>query len=366
MQDGIDSIVASTSDHPANTGLVIGVLKDDQRSVLGFGPTGGGTSAGETLFEIGSVTKVFTTALLSTLATEGVVAPDDAVANLASELVGFPPQITLQRLATHTSGLPKMPSNILVSMLRDPRNPYAAYGVDDLLRYLSRRPPSQRRIEARQVDYSNLGMALLGMLLARRFGESYETAIVSKICEPLGMKDTCIKLTPDKARRMARPHNARGKRSRNWDMPAFAGAGALKSTADDLLIFLAAHLGGATSALTRSLQDCHTIRSRSFASPGPLQRLVAKISGLDLDHDRFREGMALGWTVGRLPSGGAQVHWHHGATGAYRAFVGFVMTPRIGAVVLANSGLKIKDGILGTTATDRIGFGVLERLAAST
>jgi CubicO group peptidase (beta-lactamase class C family) len=145
-------------------------------------------------------------------------------------------------------------------------------------------------------------------------------------------------------------------------MPAFAGAGALKSSADDLLTFLAAHLGSASSALTHPLEECHAVRAKTFAPPGALQRLVARVSGQDLGDDRTQQGMALGWTVGHLPSGEVQAHWHHGATGGYRAFVAFVQGKRIAVVVLANSGPTMRDGVLGTTATDRVGFGVLEQL----
>ncbi|MFV2044941.1 MAG: serine hydrolase domain-containing protein [Thermoanaerobaculales bacterium] len=362
MQDGIDAIIASTSDHPAHSGLVVGVLKGGQGSVHGYGTAGEATPAGDTIFEIGSVTKVFTTTLLSILAAEDSVALDDPVASLAAELARFPAQITLQHLATHTAGLPKMPSNIIRSMLRDRGNPYAAYSTDDLLRYLSKHPPQLRRVEARRVSYSNLGMALLGTLLARKLDLSYEAAIVGRICEPLGMMDTGIQLTPDQERRLAAPHNPRGKRVRNWDLPAFAGAGALMSTAEDLLTFLAAHLGSGPSSLTAPLQECHAVRAKTFAPPGALERLVARVSGGLLSDDRTQEGMALGWTVGRLPSGEAQVHWHHGATGGYRAFVGFVQAKRIAVVVLANSGPRMREGVLGTTATDRVGFRVLEHL----
>jgi CubicO group peptidase (beta-lactamase class C family) len=362
MQDKIDTIVASTSDHPAQTGMVIGFLKNDQRTIRGYGTVGDSPPTGDTVFEIGSVTKVFTTALLSILAGEGVIAMDEPVARLAPELVDFHPQITLQRLATHTSGLPKMPSNILGSMLRDLGNPYAAYTSEDMLRYLSRNPPSPRRMEARQVDYSNLGMGLLGMFLAKRVGGSYEAAIVDKICEPIGMVDTLIELTPIQERRMALPHNARGKPSRNWDLPAFEGAGALKSTADDLLTFLAAHMGDPTSDLTQHLQNSHVVRSNTFAPPNSLQRLAARVSNQDPLHNLTHEGMALGWTVGSLHSDESPVHWHHGATGGYRAFMGFVLTHHIGVVILANSGLSMRDGLLGATATDHVGFAVLEHL----
>ena len=358
----IDAIVASTSNHPAHTGLVVGLLEGGQGSIHGYGIAGGAPPAGDTLYEIGSVSKIFTTALLSILADEGTVELEDPVADFVAELSAFPPQVTLQHLATHTTGLPKMPSNILRSMLRDRGNPYAGYSTEDLLRYLSKHPPSARQMAARQVRYSNLGMALLGMLLARRLGGTYEAAVIRTICDPLGMSDTAIQIAPEHESRLAAPHNPRGKRGRNWDLPAFAGAGALKSTTDDLLTFLAAHLGRGPSELTRALQNCHSVRERTFAPPGALQRLVARVSGRELGDDRIQEGMALGWTVGRLPSGEAQVHWHHGATGGYRAFVGFVKARQIAVVVLANSGPTMQDGMFGTTATDRVGFATLELL----
>ncbi|UCH58538.1 MAG: beta-lactamase family protein [Anaerolineales bacterium] len=365
MDANLDAIVRSQSDHPKQTGLVVGVLQGGQRSVYGYGTVGGAPPAGDTLFEIGSVTKVFTTALLSILAAEKFVNFDDPLAGLASELENFPRDITLLRLATHTSGLPKMPANLFGSMLRDPKNPYAAYSSRQLLEYLSRHPPEAQPLEAQPVVYSNLGMGLLGTLLARQLGGSYEGAINSKICQPLGMQDTCIQLTEDHKRRLAEPHNARGKRSRNWDLPAFAGAGALKSTADDLLTFLSAHLGEAPEALAAALQDCHAIWTRNFAPPGRLQRLIAQTSGKDVLAEHSREGMALCWTVSRLPAGEVQVHWHHGATGGYRAFAGFVQESAVGVVVLTNSGLSMRDGFLGSTATDRLGFKILEQLTSA-
>jgi CubicO group peptidase (beta-lactamase class C family) len=364
MQHSIDALIASTSDHPAHTGLVVGVFDGARRDVFGYGAVEGERPGGDTLFEIGSVTKVFTTGLLSLLVAEETVTLDEPAASQSSELQGFSPQVTLRHLATHTAGLPKMPSNILGSMLRDRSNPYAAYSTQDLLRWLARRSPSQSRIDAGLVNYSNLGMGLLGTLLAAKLGQNYETAVRIRICEPLGMEDTRIQLPPDQAGRLAPPHSARGRRISSWDLPAFAGAGALRSTADDLLSFLAAQLGEPPTALTPALQDCHEAQSQRFAPPGLMQRLVARLSGVDLSNDRTREGMALGWTVGRLPSGD-QVHWHHGATGGYRAYAGFVRSSGAGVVVLANSGLSMRDGILGTTATDRVGFAVLEQLSAA-
>lgn len=364
MRQAIETIVTTTSDLPPHTGLIVGTLEGGRRSVFGYGSLDGGSPAGDTVFEIGSVSKVFTTALLSILVADEVVSLDQPAAELSPGLAEFPRQITLLHLATHTSGLPKMPSNTLRSMLRNRGNPYANYTSTDLFRYLAGHPPAERRIRAGQVAYSNLGMGLLGTLLARKVGQTYEAAIDGRICAPLRMKDTVIRLTPDPQRRMAAPHRARGKHGQTWDMPAFEGAGGLKSTADDLLTFLAANLGAAPSSLAAALQACHQVRTRAFAPPGLLQRLTAPWTSQGPEEDPTHEGMALGWTVGRRSSGAAEVHWHHGATGGYRAFVGFVRPMRVAAVVLANTGPSLRDGLSGTTATDRLGFEILEHLVS--
>ncbi len=94
-----------------------------------------------------------------------------------------------------------------------------------------------------QYEYSNLGGGLLGHVLARRAGTDYETLARSRICDPLGMKDTRITLTPEMKARLAVGHDQGLESVENWDLPTLAGAGALRSTANDLLKFLAANLG---------------------------------------------------------------------------------------------------------------------------
>lgn len=365
MQSAVDSIVHSLPAYRENTGLVVGVVQHGRCSTFGYGrtqDTGLDPPRGDTVFEIGSISKVFTTSLLSITLANGQLHLEEAVRDLVPHLSGWPSELSLFCLATHTSGLPKMPSNIFRSMLRDWNNPYAAYSTADLLGYLSRHKP-RGRLPA-PVNYSNLGMALLGFIVAQRLGDSYEQVVVKHVCDPLSLSDTRITLTSDQRGRLAPPHSPAGKPGHNWDLSAFAGAGALRSTANDLLKFLAAHLGEAPAILKTALGASHPIRTETFLPPGGLQRLLsgALRKGPDL---RYRRGMALGWTVGHLHSGGKQVHWHHGATGGYRAFAGYVKDTDTGVVVLANSGLGFVDAILNTTATDDIGFKVLEHLNAS-
>ncbi|MFX1537358.1 MAG: serine hydrolase domain-containing protein [Promethearchaeota archaeon] len=363
MREEIDNIVNSLFTHPKNTGLVVGIVKDDQISVFGYGKvkeTLAEPPQGDTLFEIGSVTKVFTTALLSLLISEELLNLDDPVCNLMPELSNLPAEITLVRLATHTSGLPKMPSNIFWTTLRKRRNPYAQYPITKLLEYLSKYKPKRKLTD--QIQYSNLGVALLGHVLAEKMGTSYEQAVVSKICDKLDLSDTRITLTSEQKERLSIPHSANGKPSQNWDMPAFAGAGALRSTVNDMLKFLVAHLGRPQSTLTDAIQVCHEKRPGSFPPPGRLQKIFSRLFRKRQEFIQYFQGIALGWVIGRMGAEGVQVYWHHGATGGYQAFIGFVKNTNKGIVILINRGPRFSELVNGISLADEIGFRVLELL----
>ena len=295
----VDAAVAGTP----HVDLVVGVIRDGRPAVFGYGKR---SPDGSTLFEIGSITKAFTGVLLATLAAEGKVALDDSLQRhlpadwTAPSRLGRP--ITLAQLATHTSGLPRLPSNLGA---KDLRNPYADYSDARLRDFLGGvtlgTSPGER------YAYSNLGTGLLGWILARADGRPYEDLVVDRICGPLGLKDTRIALSDDQKRRLA-PGHAGGKPVWNWDIPVIAGAGALRSTADDLLRFLAANLDGRYAA-------SHEPR---FKTP---------------EHETW---VALGWHVSPLP-GGRPMVWHNGGTGGYRSFAGFVKASRTAVVVLSNT-----------------------------
>lgn len=365
MKATIDPIVGALPPPPGNTGLVVGLIHGDERRVMGFGRAGEARPDppnGETVFEIGSISKVFTTTLLALLVAEGRLRLEDRVCDLVPSLSHLPAGMTLLRLATHTAGLPKMPGNLLGSMLRNPRNPYAAYSTADLLRSLARYRPPRRRTGTDPIRYSNLGAALLGQVLAQASDCSYEAAVTGRICDPLSMPDTRIELGPEQAARLAPPHSASGKPVQPWDLPAFAPAGGLRSTANDLLAYLAANLGRARSPLAEALPLCHEVRSEAFPRPGRLQAWVSGRVGDGAEAEHRRQGMALGWFVGQPGPAGPRVLWHHGATGGYRAFAGFVPGSGTGVVVLANRGPARPDLISGSTSADDLGFRLLEAL----
>ena len=243
-------------------GIVVGVIEPAGRRVVAYGNLANGdprTLDGDTIFEIGSVTKVFTSLLLADMVNRKEVALDDPAAKYLPENVKMPERngksITLLDLSTHTSGLPRLPSNLKP---KDPHNPYADYSVDDLYQFLS--SYTLPRDPGSEFEYSNLGAGLLGHLLACRAGTDYESLIGSRITRPLSMPDTGITLSSSMKRRMATGHNAMLAPVADWDLPTLAGAGALRSSANDMLTFLEAFLGYRESPLAPAMKAMLEVR----------------------------------------------------------------------------------------------------------
>ena len=191
-------------------GIVVGVIEPNGRRVVVYGNLAKSDPRpvdGDTIFEIGSISKVFTSLLLADMVKRKEVTLDDPAAKYLPEHVRMPERsgraITLLDLSTHSSGLPRVPGNLNP---KDPNNPYADYSVDDLYEFLS--GYTLPRDPGSEVEYSNLGGGLLGHILAHRAGTDYETLVRVRITEPLGMPDTGIALSSSMKHRMATGHNA--------------------------------------------------------------------------------------------------------------------------------------------------------------
>ncbi|MDQ2871432.1 MAG: serine hydrolase [Acidobacteriota bacterium] len=317
---GIRAILQDRVDSKRATGLVAGVLDGDAKRVIAAGVSGTDRPLdGDTVFEIGSITKVFTASLLADMVRRGEVKLDDPISKYLPSNVRAPSrngrQITLLDLATQSSGLPRLPDNLSP---RDPANPYADYTVEKLYEFLSRY--ELPRDVGSKYEYSNLGVGLLGHLLARKAGTTYEELLTKRILAPLQMRDTAITLPPAMRKRLAAGHDESGSVVPNWDLPTFAGAGGLRSTVNDMLKFLAANLGKGDPSAVAVLADTHRVR-RATEQPG-----------LDI---------ALAWHV--LHPFGEELVWHNGGTGGYHSWIGFVAKRRSAAVVLSNSSGNIDD-----------------------
>jgi CubicO group peptidase (beta-lactamase class C family) len=270
-----------------------------------------------TVYEIGSVTKVFTAVALAEMVVHGEVGLDDPVQRYLPDSVHVPSrpghEITLRLLSAQRSGLPRMPSNFAPG---NPNNPYADYDSGRLFAFLN--GYTLPREPGASYEYSNLGVGLLGLALSRRAGSSYEDLVLARVIRPLRLADTRVTLTPELRARLARGYAGEQEAS-NWDLDALAGAGALRSTARDLTRFVAAATGLVASPLDSAFRLTEVIQ----ADAGPTLRI------------------GLGWHV--IGRDTATLYWHNGGTGGYHSFVGFDPRRKIGVVVLSNSSQSIDD-----------------------
>ena len=297
-------------------GIVIGVIEPKGRRIIAHGRLEKGDNRaldGDTIFEIGSVTKVFTALLAADMAQRGEIRLDDPIEKYLPPGVKVPQrndrQITIIDLATHTSGLPRSLGNF---QPKNPANSSADYTLERLYSFLA--SYELTRDVGSKYQYSNLGYGLLGLGLARRAGVDYETLVETRIDGPLKMKDTRITLTPEMRERLAAGHDAALKTVHSWGISTLPGAGALQSTANDLLIFLAAALGYTDTSLSAPMRTLLATR-RPTGEPF-----------IDI---------AMAWNVDT--HGGDEIIWKSGAVGGYRAFIGYVARSRVGIVALSNA-----------------------------
>jgi D-alanyl-D-alanine-carboxypeptidase/D-alanyl-D-alanine-endopeptidase len=321
-------------DH-TNAELVIAVYQHGKVSFQGFGKVSDAnqnTPDENTIFEIGSVTKIFTATLLAEMVDDGTVKLDDPISLYLPAGVTSPKknghEITLENLATHTSGLPRLPDNLLPNA-KDPQNPYADYTTQKLYDSLATvrlaSEPGSKSV------YSNYGFGLLGKILALKVGKPYEELIEENICAPLELKDTTISLSAEQKARLAPGHSPDGSVVPNWDFDALAGCGAMRSDAADLIKLVRANLSESDSRVSRALNETHENHFQTMSG-----------------------GIGLGWQISRTVEGQSLL-WHNGGTGGYVSFVGFDKENEIGVVILSSYG----DAFVGDTSVDKMGMKIL-------
>lgn len=317
----IQSMLDARVEAGGAVGIALGLLEPDG-SVRTFssGSAGAGrpTLGPTTLFEIGSISKVFTGTLLADMARRGEVDIEDPVQTYLPDGVTMPVragrEIRLVDLATHRSALPRLPGNMAPA---DPSNPYADYTTEMMYAFLSGYE-LPRDIGA-EAEYSNLGVGLLGHVLALRLGMTWEEAVRERILDPLGMDGTGVRLTPEMEARMAAGHDPAAEPVPLWDVGVLAGAGALRSDVEDMLRFLEANVGAPSTELERAMRDAHQPREPMGGS--------AEIG--------------LNWIT--RTTDGRRIVWHNGGTAGFRTFAGFDPDSEAAVVVLTNSGIGADD-----------------------
>jgi serine-type D-Ala-D-Ala carboxypeptidase/endopeptidase len=317
------------------TSAVVGVLRPSGRSIIAYQSRRGPHAVepgGDTIFEIASLTKVFTALLLADAVTRGDVRLDDPLSALVPAGVKVPEfsghAITLADLATHTSGLPLRPNNLHAAP--DTPNKYAGYTLEQLYAGL----PEYRLAHApgTQFEYSNLAFALLGDALARRAREPFPDLLRGRVTAPLGLADTQFNDDPATADRRARGHDLDLQPIGPTSNGALSPAGGLRSTANDLLQLLDLFLGG--------------------SGPGDLPQAARLMLTLDRPGDGSDTRMTLGWR--RTVAHGETYYWSHGSSDGSRTFMGF--NPSRGVAVVALADAASGGGL------DDIGWHVLDPL----
>lgn len=319
-------------------GVSVGVINGDSNAVFSYGKVhldSNEVPDGNTIYEIGSITKVFTTLLLADAAARGKADFNDTIDKFLPADVNVPDfngrGIRLIDLATHTSALPRIPFNM--NILAGLNNPYSDYSEKELYEFLSNY--KLQREPGAQYEYSNLGGGLLGHILELAEGKKYEQLVVSNICEPLGMDDTRINLSEQQKKRLAQGYGGNPLWPAgikvpmgNWDFLVLAGCGALRSSVNDMMKFLKANMGIDKTQLYESMEKTH--------------RQKEEINGT--------MRIALGWHIMDSEDSDKDIIWHNGGTGGYRSFIGFNSKYRAGVVVLSNT---------ASTEVDSAGFEII-------
>ncbi|MEH7239512.1 serine hydrolase domain-containing protein [Bacillus sp. JJ1562] len=304
LQKEISKIVHSYVEKRNHLILSIGVLNKGETATFLY--TGSDVSPVDEdnppIYEIGSTSKVFTTTLLGEMIQDGILSLNDSIGQYIPKLSDQHP-ITLKHLANHTSGLPDVSLRKFIANLfksKKARDPYCLMSVNEVLQYYYKHPKEPKL----KSSYSNEGMGTLGRILAKRLNTDYEQAIKKRIAEPLGMKDTFIKVPIEKQNRLLKGHDGKGKEQPPVEMNEFAGAGAIRSTINDMLLFLKAHMNAETKAYQLTQQ--------------PSVKVAKNAS------------MGLGWILE------GETIWHNGNTLGFSSHLEFEKKRHIGAVILSN------------------------------
>lgn len=329
----IDSIVALMGQLPNDAQIALAIYRDDTPLFLGFKRQGDSllvVDNADQAYEAGSISKVFTSTFLAQAVTEEKVSLQQSVWPLLA-LDSIPEaEITLQQLANHTSGLPRIPSNLMMYAVTHPNNPYKKYSPDDLRTYVAEKLIVSNDSTATYA-YSNLGAGLLGYAMTQVYEQSYESLLQAKIAGPLKLSHTTTNMTKVEDR-LVRGLKTNGRPAQHWVFTdALIGAGGILSTARDLTTFLAAQLKRDNPAMVLQQEKTFSVND-SMA-------------------------LALGWHILYQKDGSAW-YWHNGGTGGYRTSMAMDISRQTAAVVLTN----ISSGYSASGEVDQLNYTLMRHL----
>ncbi|MEP2788646.1 MAG: serine hydrolase [Kangiellaceae bacterium] len=301
-------------------GATVVLIEHGKTEYLNFGLTNQQDNTATTssaLFEIGSISKTFTSIALASMVKEGKVKLNDPVQKYLPSKVKIPTRngkvITLESLANHTSALPRLPSNMPYN---DPLDPYADYTIELMYEFLNNYQLT--RDIGEKLEYSNLAVGLLGHALSLIDGKSYQQMITDRVLIPLSMSNTFVDVPASHASQQSDGHDAGLNKTKHWKLPALAGAGALNSNAKDMALYLGANLNPSKALRQTSLIEAISLSHQKT-----------------IDAKKHGASVGLGWFIAEHKNG--SYLWHNGGTGGFRSFMGFDQENQRGIIILENS-----------------------------
>jgi CubicO group peptidase (beta-lactamase class C family) len=313
--DSIKYIVKTGAENKKSKGIVAGIIDQNGMQVYGYGKMDDNTHLQpneNTLFEIGSITKVFTTLILADMVQKKELNLEDPISKFLPKTVKTPvrngKEITLKDLATHTSGLPNDEMTLRAGPF-DTQKMYKALSSWQLKRDIGS-----------QYEYCSFGIGLLGHILCLKAGVDFETLVKDRICKPLGMEKTFLNVPPEWRATLATGYTQAHSPAAPISLEALCAAGQLKSNVNDMLKFLSAQIGLTKSTLSPAIEIMQEVRD-SMGQPYMF--------------------VGLGWHV--IKRGGTEIYMHSGGTEGYRSFITFDKKLQRGVIILSNSAIMVDD-----------------------
>lgn len=329
LKQEVQRIASSYTEKKKDALLVIGLIHQGETHVFHFGdhPIKKRVQPEDVIFEIGSISKVFTTSILASMMQKGQMKLDDSISLYCPHIRKNHP-IQIEQLATHASGLPphRLLRDLQLCFLpKVRRDTFCQYSLDELMKLLNSKKWNQPKSFPSR--YSNVGMGLLGLIMGWSRHKTYEQLLMEYIVDELHLSSTFITIKDNVEAKMILGHRENGKEVPPLHMLDYQGAGAIRSTITDLLSFLSAHLHADADSFWKITHEPRRDMGRNMS-------------------------MGLGWVIDDTG-----LICHNGATSGFSSFMGFRPHSKAGVVVLSNYRNRITQD-----SPDRIAYDLMDML----